>query len=120
MHAYQFLYGYPKQYPAIQDAEGKSLMANPGDVVEFETPPNDGCWFPVDPPADNPPETPAPETPPAGPEPAPEAPVAEPEPEPVQPDPEPAPAPAAPAEPPPVQPQPFAFPGFGSYFAPRA
>lgn len=110
MHAYQFLYGYPKQYPAIQDAEGKSLMANPGDVVEFETPPNDGCWFPVDLPAGNPPETPA-----AGPEPAPEAPAAGPEPEPVQPDPEPAPAPVAPAEPEPVQPaqpQSFVFPGF--------
>jgi len=98
---YQFLYGYPKFYPAVQDAEGKSLTANPGDVVEFDTPPNDGCWFPVDLPA--------------GPEPAPEPVTPEPQPEPAPVVSEPA-EPVSPpvAEPPAEGPAPFTFPGFHS------
>jgi hypothetical protein len=115
LQSYRFTYGYTKFYPAVQDAEGKSLMASPGDVFEFEAgPPDDGAWVPVGPPAEF--------TPPAAPEPAPEPVQPEPEPVPVPVVPEPAPAPVAPAEPAPVAvpnpfpaappAQPFMFPGF--------
>jgi hypothetical protein len=107
--SYKFTYGYPKFYPSVQDAEGKSLMAMPGDVVTFEQPPDDGAWVLT-------------EAPPAAPEPAPEPVQPEPEPVPVPVVPEPAPAPVAPAEPAPVAvpnpfpaappAQPFMFPGF--------
>lgn len=48
MPLYVFTGPYPVLYPSIQDAEGKSLQANPGDEVSFDTPPNDGQWAAAD------------------------------------------------------------------------
>jgi hypothetical protein len=94
--AYRFTYPYPKFYPDVKGADGRSLTATPGDVADFDIPPGDGCWLPVEevPEVQAAPEPVTPEVPaepgPA-PEPAPEAPA-------------PAPAPAEPA--------PWTFPGF--------
>lgn len=44
-----FLYAYPTAafYPEITGPEG-SLIAEPGDVCEFENPPSDGRWAETD------------------------------------------------------------------------
>ena len=99
MPEYRFLGLTTRIYPGVRGADGRSLIAEPGQVYELDEPLDDGYWSLVGIP---------PETPPAGPEPAAE-PVA----------PEPAPEPQAPAEavsvpvtePPVVGPQPFYFPG---------
>jgi hypothetical protein len=111
---YRFTYGYPRFYPAIQDDQGKSLMAEPGQVYDLAAPPDDGWWVgpledaPPPPEAVFPDPGPAPELPQAAPEPVPV-------PEPAPPAPEPAPAPEAPAEPVPAleseAAKPFVFPG---------
>jgi outer membrane biosynthesis protein TonB len=120
--SYRFTYGYPKFYPDIRDAEGKSLMAMPGDVVEFAAgPPDDGSWVvseqapPAPPEVDSFPPAPEPDPVPA---PAPEP---EPAPEPVQetppaPEPETAPVPVEPVQAVPASPvaAPFVFPGFNT------
>lgn len=49
MPSYRFIGAYPRFYPSIQDAEGKSLMAELGDVVDFDGPvPEDGQWVLVE------------------------------------------------------------------------
>lgn len=124
---YQFIGGYPTFYPDERDANGRSLMAMPGEEVDFpEGPPDDGKWVPVQ-------DVPVPAgTFPADPAPVPEpVPAPEPEPVPVEPVPggtEPAPATPPPApEPVPVvpvvepapeapAPKPFVFQGFQSAY----
>jgi outer membrane biosynthesis protein TonB len=124
--SYRFTYGYPKFYPDVRDAQGKSLMAMPGDVVEFSAgPPDDGSWVVSEQAPPAPPEVESfPPVSEPDPVPAP-APEPEPAPEPVQEAP-PAPAPEAPAVPvepvqAPVEPAPappaaapFVFPGFNN------
>ena len=125
MTSYQFIGAYATFYPAVQDAEGKSLMAEPGLVLEFPgPPPSDGKWIPAE---DAPPVSPV--APPAVPEPVQVAPEPEPAPVLTPPAPEPIPAPAeAPVaplvpEPQPVAtqpvpeppaPVPWSFPGFNT------
>lgn len=109
MPTYRFIGLTPRFYPDERGADGRSLMAEPGDSFDWDRTPEDGLWALAD---DNPPEPPA--DPPADPEPAPvpdpePAPVTpEPEPEPVAapPAPEPAPAPVEPDEPIPPFPAP--------------
>jgi hypothetical protein len=95
---YRFIGLTPRFYPDERGADGRSLMAMPGRVRDWEHTPDDGLWaiegdapetpdFPAPDPAPEPPEeVPVPEAPPVVPEPSP-APVAPPEPapEPVQP-----------------------------------
>lgn len=46
---YKFTGPYTRFYPDIRGADGKSLMAEPGDIADFpDTPPGDGCWIPVE------------------------------------------------------------------------
>jgi hypothetical protein len=102
---YRFTYPYPRFYPDVRGADGRSLMAEPGDVVDFPgSPPDDGYWV-----------GPLEEAPPAAPAEA----VSEvfPDPEPVPPAPEPeAPAPAEAApEPPADDVKPFVFPGLSHF-----
>jgi len=115
--SYRFTYPYTKFYPDVRDAEGKSLMAQPGDVVVFDAPPDDGSWLLVED---------APEVPVPAPVVMREAPQPEPVPVVTEPAPEPAPVITEPAEaviPEPVPlkaatPPPFPFPGF--YVSPYA
>lgn len=98
MTSYQFTGAYPTFYPDERDAQGKSLMAEPGMVVEFDgLPPSDGQWIPVE----ASPVVTA-EVPLAGPEPALEAPAPEPVPVAEPPAPEPAPAVVEPPAPEPL------------------
>lgn len=110
MRNFRFTYPYTKFYPSVRDENGQSLMAEPGAVVAFDTPPDDGCWVLAD--GD-------PETPPAAPEPAQEAPEAPAAPVDTPPAPE---APEAPVEasvpevvPVVPVPQPFVFPGLSPF-----
>lgn len=97
MPAYRFIGAYERFYPDERNAEGRSLMAELGMVVDFEgLPPSDGQWIPV---ADS--GVPA-EQPPVAPEPAVEAPEPEPAPVAVPVAPEPAPAPVEAPAPAPV------------------
>jgi outer membrane biosynthesis protein TonB len=104
--SYQFTGAYPTFYPDERNAEGKSLMAEPGMVVPFAgLPPSDGKWIPVAYVGEAGPELVS--FPPADPEPVPvvvpEVPA---EPVPVEPEPTPEPEPVAPApEPAPVAPE---------------
>lgn len=99
MTSYRFTGAYTRFYPQVQDAEGKSLMAEPGMVTDFDAgPPDDGNWIPV---KDAPEATP-PEVPLAAPEVSQEAPEMEPAPVIAPPAPETAPAITEPAVPEPV------------------
>lgn len=114
MRNYRFTYPYTKFYPSVRGEDGQSLMAEPGAVVAFETPPDDGCWVLVD--VDT-------ESTPAAPEPAQEAPEVTPEPVVTPAVPEPSPAPVEPAVPEvvpvvpvePAAPRPFVFQGFSPF-----
>lgn len=46
----QFKYTGPYEalYPGVQDADGKSLVAIPGNTYDLATPPDDGHWVPVE------------------------------------------------------------------------
>ena len=100
MPAYRFIGAYPTFYPQERDADGQSLTAEPGVVIEFEgSPPTDGNWIPFE---DSPaPAEPVVQPPPVEPEPVPEPPAPVPVPPPVPEAPEPLPeaAPAAPHQP---------------------
>jgi len=44
---YRYAGEVPRLYPGIPAPEGGSLVANPGDVMDFDVPPP-GLWVPVD------------------------------------------------------------------------
>lgn len=49
MKEYQYIGTQPKLYIDIVIPGKGSLFAKPGDVVAFETPPNDGSWVEIRP-----------------------------------------------------------------------
>lgn len=43
---YQFIGQEQRFYPAVF-VNARSLIANPGDVIDFDEPPSDGLWIPA-------------------------------------------------------------------------
>jgi hypothetical protein len=102
---YRYIATYARFLPDKHDANGQSLMAETGMVVEWGQTPSTAEWIQTDEPVNW--GSPAPEAP--GPEPVQEGVLQDPEPVPEpEPDPEPAPAPAAPE--PPIEPAPVQVP----------